>query len=112
MPRTGRKLDSHPKTFEGLKQAAEKSVAFEKVTLTVGPGAQAVQVMVGEIQVNAAFIETILKTVLEKFEPTTATCLPCKLPSRIAGRRRRADGNSLGQPCPPARILRPSCCAR
>ena len=29
------------------------------------------QVTVGEIQVNAAFIEAILKTVLEKFEPTT-----------------------------------------
>ena len=27
--------------------------------------------MIGEIQVDAAFIEAILKTVLEKFEPTT-----------------------------------------
>jgi hypothetical protein len=63
--RIGRKLDSRPKTFEGLKQAAEKSATFESVTLTVGQGAQAVQVMVGEIQVNAAFIEAILKTVLE-----------------------------------------------
>ena len=34
--RIGRKLDSRPKTFEGLKQATEKSVAFENVTLTVG----------------------------------------------------------------------------
>ena len=69
--RTGRKLDSRTRTFAGLKQASEKSVAFENVTLTVGQGAQAVQVMIGEIQVNAAFIEAILKTVLEKFTPTT-----------------------------------------
>jgi hypothetical protein len=68
--RTGRKLDSRTKTFEGLKQAGERSVAFENVTLTVGQGAQAVQVMIGEIH-DAAFIEAILKTVLEKFEPTT-----------------------------------------
>jgi Fn3 domain-containing protein len=34
--RTGRKLDSRTKTFEGLKQAGERSVAFENVTLTVG----------------------------------------------------------------------------
>jgi hypothetical protein len=27
--------------------------------------------MIGEIQVNAAFIEAILKTVLEQFTPTT-----------------------------------------
>jgi hypothetical protein len=69
--RTGRKLDSRTRTFEGLKQAGEKSVSFENVTLTVGQGAQAVQVMIGEIQVNAAFIEAILKTVLEQFTPTT-----------------------------------------
>ena len=66
--RTGRKLDSRTRTFEGLKQAGERSVAFENVTLTVGQGAQAVQVMIGEIQVDAAFIEAILKTVLEKFD--------------------------------------------
>lgn len=71
--RTGRKLDSRTRTFEGLKQASEKSVAFENVTLTVGQGAQAVQVMIGEIQVNAAFIEGILKSVLdlEKFTHVT-----------------------------------------
>jgi hypothetical protein len=69
--RIGCKLDSRSRTFEGLKQAGEKSVAFENVTLTVGQGAQAVQVMIGEIQVNADFIEAILKTVLEQFTPTT-----------------------------------------
>jgi hypothetical protein len=69
--RVGLKLDSRARTFEGLKQASEKSARFESVTLTVGQGAQAVQVMVGEIQVEAVFIEAILKTVLEKFEPTT-----------------------------------------
>ena len=69
--RTGRRLDSRAKTYEGLKQAGERSVSFENVTLTVGQGAQAVRVMIGEIQVDAAFIEAILKTVLEKFEPTT-----------------------------------------
>jgi hypothetical protein len=68
--RTGRKLDSRTRTFEGLKQASEKAVSFENVTLTVGQGAQAVQVMIGEIQVSAAFIEAILTTVLEQFAPT------------------------------------------
>ena len=71
LSRTGRKLDSRTKTFEALKQAGEKSVTFENVAITVGQGAQAVQVTVGEIEVNAAFLEAILKTVMEKFEPTT-----------------------------------------
>ena len=71
--RTGRKLDSRTRTFESLKQASEKSVAFENVTLTVGQGTQMVRVMIGEIQVDAAFIEGILKSVLdlEKFTPDT-----------------------------------------
>jgi Fn3 domain-containing protein len=69
--RTGRKLDSRAKTFECLRQATEKSIAFESITLTVGQGAQAVQVMVGEVCVDSVFIEAILKTVLEKFDPTT-----------------------------------------
>jgi len=69
--RTGRKLDSRAKTFEGLKQAAEKSVTFENVTVNVGNGAQVATFFVGEILVNAAFIEAILKTTLEKFAPDT-----------------------------------------
>jgi hypothetical protein len=69
--RTGRKLDSRAKTFEGLKQAAEKSVTFESVTVNVGSGAQVATFFVGEIPVNAAFIEAILKTTLEKFTPDT-----------------------------------------
>jgi hypothetical protein len=71
--RTGRKLDSRTRTFEGLKQAVEKSIAFENVILTVGQGAQAVQVMIGEIQVGAAFIEGILKSVLDLEKFTHAT---------------------------------------
>jgi len=69
--RTGRKLDSRTKTFEGLKQAADKSVEFEGVVITVGQGNQMIGVTVGEVRVNATFIEDILKTVLSKFEPTT-----------------------------------------
>ena len=69
--RTGRKLDSRAKTFEGLKQASEKSVTFENVTVNVGSGTQVATFFVGEIPVNAAFIEAILKTTLEKFAPDT-----------------------------------------
>jgi hypothetical protein len=69
--RTGRKLDSRGKTFEGLKQAAEKSATFEGIVLTVGQGSQMIAVHVGEIAVDAAFIEALLTKVLEKFTPDT-----------------------------------------
>jgi len=69
--RSGRKLDSRGKTFEGLKQATEKSVTFEGIVLTVGQGNQMIQVNVGEIKVDASFIESLLSKVLEKFTPDT-----------------------------------------
>jgi len=94
--RTGRKLDSRGKTFEGLKQAAEKSVTFENVALTVGQGAQAVQVMVGEIQVNAGFMEAILKTVLEMFEPTTPVTMTFRKAHFASGHDLKDFADKLG----------------
>jgi len=74
--RVGRKFDSRGKTFEGLRQAADKSVKFEGIVLTVGQGTQIISVNVGEIEVEAAFIEDLLKKILEKFAtnaPVTMT---------------------------------------
>jgi hypothetical protein len=88
--RIGRTLDSRARTFEGLKQAGERSVTFENVTLTVGQGAQAVRVIIGEMQVDAPFIEAILKTVLEKFTPTTPV-------SMAFGKAHFASGHDLKQ---------------
>jgi hypothetical protein len=69
--RTGRKLDSRAKTFEGLKQAAEKSATFEGIVLTVGQGNQMIGINVGDIPVEAPFIEALLVKILEKFTPDT-----------------------------------------
>jgi Protein of unknown function (DUF499)/Fn3 associated len=69
--RSGRKLDSRSKTFEGLKQATEKSITFEGITLTVGQGSQMIGINIGEIAVDAAFIESLLMKVLEKFASDT-----------------------------------------
>ena len=66
------KLDSRAKTFEGLKQASDKSATFESISLTVGQGNLMIAVSVGEIAVDAAFIEDLLVKVLEKF-PDTGT---------------------------------------
>ena len=68
---TGRKLDSRGKTFEGLKRAAGKSATFEGIVLTVGQGTQMIGINVGDIAVDAAFIEALLAKVLEKFTPVT-----------------------------------------
>jgi hypothetical protein len=69
--RTGRKLDSRAKTFEGLKQASDKTATFEEISVTVGQGSRIMAVNVGDIKVDAAFIEALLSKIIEKFTPDT-----------------------------------------
>ena len=83
--RTGRKLDSRSKTFEGLKQATQKSATFEGIVLTVGQGNQMISVNVGEIAVDAAFIEALLVKVLEKFTPDTLVTMTFRKASLASG---------------------------
>jgi hypothetical protein len=76
--RTGRKIDSRIKIFEGLKQGTEKSTTFENVTLIVGQGSQMISMTIGEIAVEAAFIEALLVKVLEKFPTDTPVTMTFK----------------------------------
>jgi hypothetical protein len=69
--KTGRKLDSRNKVFDGLTRAAEKKVTFEGVQLTIGQGNQVIGVNIGEVAVEADSIETLLTQVLTKFTPET-----------------------------------------
>ena len=94
--RTGRKLDSRGKTFEGLKQAAEKSVTFEGIVLTVGQGNQMIAVNVGEIAVDAAFIEALLAKVLEKFTPDTPVTMTFRKAHFASGHDLKDFAGKLG----------------
>ena len=69
--RSGHKLDSRSSAFEGLKQAGDKTVDFENVTLTVGQGAQIASVVIGEVKVDATFLTQLLENVLDKFPHDT-----------------------------------------
>jgi hypothetical protein len=71
LSKTGRKLDSRGATFEALKQAGDKGVEFENVSLTIGQGSKIANIMVGEVRVDGAFISALLTKVLEKFVPDT-----------------------------------------
>lgn len=94
--RSRQRLDSRTKTYDGLKLAAEKSVKFEGVTLNVGQGNQVIGLTVGEIEVDAVFIEAILKTVLEKFEPTTPITMTFRKASFASGHDLKDFAEKLG----------------
>jgi len=90
------KLDSRANTFEGLKQAAEKAATFEGITLTVGQGSQVIQVQVGDVLVDAAFIEALLNKVLEKFPVDTPVTMNFKKASFGSGHDLKAFADKLG----------------
>lgn len=94
--RTGRKLDSRGKTFEGLKQAAQKSATFEGIVLTVGQGNQMISVNVGEIAVDAVFIEALLVKVLEKFTPDTLVTMTFRKAHFTSGHDLKDFAEKLG----------------
>ncbi|MGD0014894.1 MAG: chitobiase/beta-hexosaminidase C-terminal domain-containing protein, partial [Bryobacteraceae bacterium] len=94
--RTGRKLDSRGKTFEGLKQATEKSATFEGIVLTVGQGNQMIAVHVGEIAVDGPFIEALLVKVLEKFAPDTLVTMTFRKAHFASGHDLKDFAGKLG----------------
>jgi hypothetical protein len=102
--RTGRKLDSRGKTFEGLKQAADKSATFEGIFLIVGQGSQMIAVNVGEIAVDAPFIEALLIKVLEKFTPETPVSLTFRKAHFASGHDLKDFAGKLGMDLQPGDV--------
>jgi hypothetical protein len=94
--RTGRKLDSRAKTFEGLKQAAERSATMEGIVLTVGQGSQMIAVNIGELAVDAPFLEALLVKVLEKFTPDTPVTMTFRKAHFPSGHDLKAFAGKLG----------------
>ena len=67
--RSVHKLDSRDLTYEGLKEAEDKTVEFESVRLTVGQGAEIASIMIGQVRVDAQFLTQLLGNVRDKFPP-------------------------------------------
>lgn len=55
-----KRLDSSAKTYDGLKLAKEKNIEFEHVMLTAGSSPKVITLSLGEIRINATFIEAAL----------------------------------------------------
>ena len=71
-----KRLDSSSKTYEALSVAKEKNIEFEQVTLMVGSAPKAIHLTLGEMKINAKFIETELahlQTLLNPDAPVVMT---------------------------------------
>ena len=69
--RSFHKLDSRDLTYEGLKEAEDKTVEFESVRLTVGQRDEIASVIIGQVRVDAPFLTRLLSNVRDKFPPDT-----------------------------------------
>ncbi|MCX7789961.1 MAG: hypothetical protein N2378_04910 [Chloroflexaceae bacterium] len=90
------KLDSRAKTFEGLQLAGERRATFENVTLTVGQGAQVINVIIGEIAVDAAFLTRLLTQLTEQVAPDAPVTMAFKRAHFTAGHDAQEFANRLG----------------
>lgn len=94
--RGGKKIDSLSKTFNALKEAKDKKVSFENVTLTIGQGAKAVQLMIGELSATGDYIESILKTILVNFDSSVAVTMTFRKANFASGYDLKQFSTSLG----------------
>lgn len=67
-----KRLDSSAKTYEGLRIAKEKNITFEQVTLMIGSSPRVIHLSLGDVKINAEFIEkelSHLQTILSPEAP-------------------------------------------
>jgi hypothetical protein len=93
---SGRRLDSRAKTFEGLKIAGDKGAEFQGVNLNIGQGNQMIGITVGEITVEAGFIEQLLTKALEKFDPDAPITMSFRKASFASGHDLKEFADKLG----------------
>jgi len=55
-----KRLDNTAKTYEGLKLAKDKNITFEQVILTMGSSPKVIHLSLGEMQIDADFMEKTL----------------------------------------------------
>ena len=75
---TPKRLDSSAKTYEGLKLAKEKGITFEQVTLQIGSSPKVIHLSLGEMRIQAEFLEKELANLQALLTPDAPVILSFK----------------------------------
>ncbi len=81
---TPKRLDNSAKTYEGLKMAKEKGIAFEQVTLQIGCAPNLVHLSMGDLRILAEFLEkelSNLQTIVSADAPVFMTFKKAFMPT-------------------------------
>lgn len=93
---TPRKLDSSTKAHDGIRLAKEKGITFQHVTLTLGTAPQVVQLALGDIKVDAEFIEKTLAHLQGLLDPDAPLVLGFKQANTPTGHDLEQFAKALG----------------
>lgn len=90
------KLDARKKVFEGLALAREQSAFFQDVVISIGQGNKVVSITIGEVSVDAPFIEALLKLTMEKFSSDDPITMSFRKAEFKTGHDLKEFANRLG----------------
>jgi hypothetical protein len=91
-----KKLDSRQKTYSALTKAKDKSISFEGVRLTIGEGQTSTTITIGELTVDAVYLEELLKIALVPFPNDVAISMDFKKANSKSGHDMQEFTSSLG----------------
>jgi len=91
-----KRLDSSAKTWDALKIAREKGITFEQVTLTLGSSSQVISLSLGEIIIDADFLEKELSHLQTLLSPQAPVVMNFKKAHTPTGYDLEQFAKSLG----------------
>jgi hypothetical protein len=91
-----KRLDNAAKTYEGLKFAKEKNITFEQVTLMIGSSPKVIHLSLGEMQIDADFIEKTLSHLQTLLSPDAPVVMQFKKAYTATGYDLEQFAKSLG----------------
>jgi hypothetical protein len=93
---TPKRLDNSAKTYEGLKIAKEKSITFEQVTIMLGSAPRVIHLSMGEMKIDAEFIENELAHLQTLVPPEAPVVMQFKKAYTTTGHDLEQFAKSMG----------------
>ena len=91
-----KRLDNSAKTYEGLKLAKEKNITFEQVTFIIGSAPKVIHLALGEMKIDANFIEKELSHLQTLVSPEAPLVMNFKKAYFLTGHDLEQFAKSLG----------------
>jgi hypothetical protein len=91
-----RKLDSSAKAYEGIRVAKERGITFQHLSLQLGSSPKVIQVTLGDMKIDAEFIEKTLTHLQSLLEPDAPVVLSFKQVNTPSGHDLEQFAKALG----------------